>query len=395
VKRRIRFRVRWLGWLLLAVVPFVSPEPRSGLSLDSFADAPAPIMAHVEVEPGAAAPPAGPDEAPGALAGFVAFFTPRFVVRAEPELAEHAELLARQAETTLDDLQRLFGPAPGPVVEIRLVSRSRELARVAPPDSPPPSWATGLTYGDRNLILLALLSERTGRFVPLPAVLRHELAHLVVDRVVRGRPLPRWLDEGLALWAAGDDYAGRSEELLNAALRDKLLPLEALERGYPADEGLVPLAYAQSLDVVLYLADTYGRAPLRNLLREVGAGTPLREAVLDSFGTTIARLEEDWRDGIRVWYRWVPALVSGGTLWGIISLMLAYAYLRQRKRRKELYAQWDREEEAAEHAAVPTPWPDRDPKPHGGIRLAPPSSGTGAKGGTQVVYHDGRYHTLH
>jgi hypothetical protein len=154
----------------------------------------------------------------------------------------------------------------------------------------------------------------------------------------------------------------------------------------------VPLAYAQSLDVVMYLADTYGRASLRNLLREVGAGKPFREAVLDSFGTTSARLEEEWRDGIRVWYRWVPALVSGGTLWGMISLMLAWAYLRQRRRRRELYAQWDREEEDAERAAGSPPWPDPDPKPHGGIRLAPPS---GTKGKTPVVYHDGRYHTLH
>ena len=388
-----RFRLRWLGLLLLAAVPFLSPARPPGLSLRTFADAPPPIVARVEA-PGSPRAQAVPSEAPGAMDGFVAVFSRRFLVRAEPALSEHADRVAREAERVFDLLQRDLGPAPGPTVEIRLVSNARELARVAPPDDPPPPWASGVTYGDRSLILLSLVSSRSGLFVPLPAVLRHELAHLVTDRVVQGRPLPRWLDEGIALWSAGDDVRGRSEELLNAALRDKLLPLERLERGYPADEELVPLAYAQSLDVVSYLVDEYGRPALRNLLREVGAGKPFREAVLDSFGTTVSRIEEDWRHGIRVWYRWIPALVSGTTIWGLISVVLAWAYLRQRQRRKELYAQWDREEDAAEREKVAgkPPWPDRDPKPYGGIRLGPPN---GQQPKAPVVYHDGRYHTLH
>jgi hypothetical protein len=279
-------------------------------------------------------------------------------------------------------------------VEIRLVSNAREMARVAPPGRTPPSWATGITYADRDLILLSLLSPRSGRFVPLAAVLRHELAHLVVHRIVGERPIPRWFDEGIALWAAADDYAGRSEELLEAALRDRLIPLGRLERGYPADPRLVPLAYAQSLDVVSYVAEKYGRAAIPAILREVGDGRPFREAVLDTLGTTVDRLESDWRHGIRVWYRWIPALVSGTTLWGLISILLAWAYLRQRRRRKELYARWDREQEAAERQAVEAsgaPAGDEAP-PLDGLPKVPPA-GQQAKG--PVVFHDGRYHTLH
>lgn len=395
--KRIRFRFRWLGLLLLAVVPFVSPSTKPGLTLDTFADAPAPIVARLESPAGVEAAPDSPSVAPGALDGFGTVATQRFVLRHGPGLAEHARGLAAKAERDLDDLQQLLGPAPGPVVEIRIVGNARDMHRVAPPAQPPPGWATGVTYGDRDLILLSALSPRNGRFVPLPAVMRHELAHLVTHRVTRGRPIPRWLDEGIALWAAGDDYAGRSEELLDAALRDKLLPLERIERGYPADPELVPLAYAQSLDVVLYLTDTYGRAPLRRLLQEIGEGTAFREAVLDSYGTTVARLEDDWRQGIRVWYRWVPALVSGTTLWAAISFLLAWAYLKQRKQRKDLYARWDREEEVAEQVAEQATrprsrWPDPDPKPFGGIRVRPPGD---AKGKAPLVFHDGRYHTLH
>ncbi|MBI5485991.1 MAG: hypothetical protein HY905_01525 [Deltaproteobacteria bacterium] len=393
MKRAVRFRLRWLGWLLLAAVPFLSPSPSPRLPLGTFADEPAPIVARLATPAATTTGAGSPGAAPGALDGLGSLSTPRFVLRFGRGLDEQARVLAAKAEKDLDDLQRLLGPAPGPTVELRLVANAREMARVSPPDDPPPSWATGVTYGGRSLILLSALSPRSGRFVPLPAVMRHELAHLVTDRIVKGHPLPRWLDEGIALWAAGDDYAGRSEELLDAALRDKLLPLERISRGYPADPDLVPLAYAQSVDIVMYLTDTYGRAPLRRLLREVGEGKGFREAVLDTYGTSVARLEDDWREGIRVWYRWVPALVSGTTLWALISFLLAWAYLKQRQRRRELYARWDREEEAAERAARPAPrWPDPDPKPHGGIRL--PLSAE-PKGKAPLVFHDGRYHTLH
>jgi hypothetical protein len=399
VRTRGRFRWRWLGLVLLALLPFLSPEERADVALATFADEAPPIVARVApVAPSAGAP--GPSFRPGALDGFVVVRTERFVVRAEPELTEYASRLAVEAERGFDILQRELGPAAGPRVELRVVSNAGELAAVSPPDSPPPGWATGVTYADHDLIVLSLTSPRNGRFIPLFAVLRHELAHLVVDRITGSRALPRWFDEGIALWAAGDDYAGRQEELVNAAMRDQLLPLESIERGYPSDPEQVPLAYAQSLDVVSYLVDRHGRAALRQALREVGEGKPFRQAFLDSFGTTTARLEEQWRQDIRVWYRWLPALVSGTTLWALISFLLAWAYLRQRRRRAALYAEWDREEAAAERAASATEaktWPDPDPKPWGGIRLtpgqAPPGKSEPGKG--PVVYHDGRYHTLH
>ncbi|MBN1772114.1 MAG: hypothetical protein JXB32_12670 [Deltaproteobacteria bacterium] len=400
LRTRGRFRWRWLGAALLVLLPFLSPEERGDVALATFVDEPAPIVARVvpvETTPGAPAP----SFSPGALDGFLVVRTERFVVRAEPELTAYAGRLALEAERGFDVLQRLLGPAPGPSVELRVVSNARELAAVAPPGSPPPGWATAVMYGDHDLIVLSLTSPRSGRFIPLFAVLRHELAHLVVDRITGGRPIPRWFDEGIALWAAGDDYAGRQEELVNAAMRDHLLPLESIERGYPSDPEQVPLAYAQSLDVVSYLVDRHGRAALRQALREVGEGTPFRQAFLNAFGTTVARLEEQWRQDIRVWYRWLPALVSGTTLWALISFLLAWAYLRQRRRRQALYAEWDREEVAAERAAAPAEpkvWPDPDPKPWGGIR---PTHGQGPPGGKPeagkgpIVYHDGRYHTLH
>ncbi len=399
VKTRGRFRWRWLGTALLALLPLLSPEERADVALSTFVDESPPIVVRVAPE----SPPAtaaGPSSRPGALDGFVVVRTERFVVRAEPELTEYAGRLAVEAERGIDILQQQLGPAPGATVELRVVSNARELAAVAPPDSPPPGWATGVTYADHDLIVLSLTSPRTGRFIPLFAVLRHELAHLVVDRITGSRSIPRWFDEGIALWAAGDDYAGRQEELVNAAMRDQLLPLQAIERGYPSDPEQVPLAYAQSLDVVSYLVDRHGRAALRQVLREVGEGKPFRQAFLDSFGTTVARLEEQWRQDIRVWYRWLPALVSGTTLWALISFLLAWAYLRQRRRRQALYAEWDREEAAAERAAAPaesTAWPDAKPKPWGGIRLPPgqaPSGKSEADKG-RIVYHDGRYHTLH
>ncbi len=381
-----RFRLRYLGWPAAAALLVAPHVPRDRLPIDSFAESP-----HVQ-----AVAPEGEAQTraaarPDVLAGFSTVTSRRFVFRSEPELTEYARRLAVLAERALDGAERRLGAPPGPPIEVRLVSSPGEMAAVAPAGAAPPPWASAVAYGDRDLVLLSLTGPATRRFVPIHAVLRHEIAHVVVHRITGGNALPAWFSEGIALWEAGDDYAGRSEELLSAAMRGKLIPLDRIGRGFPQDPALIRLAYAQGLDVVSHLVREHGLGSLRAVLHEVGRGRSFDRAAEDVWGMGLAAIETGWRDGIRVWYRWLPALLGGATLWTLISAMLVLAYLRQRRRRQALYAEWDREQEAAEKAAQPSGRESGPAKPWGGIRLPPDRQPRSPA----VVYRDGRYHTLH
>jgi hypothetical protein len=66
-----------------------------------------------------------------------------------------------------------------------------------------PPWAAAATQGNRiELQPLSILKQRGVLFTTL----RHELAHIMIDSVSNKRT-PRWLEEGFALYLAGEGQA--------------------------------------------------------------------------------------------------------------------------------------------------------------------------------------------
>ena len=66
-----------------------------------------------------------------------------------------------------------------------------------------PWWAAAATQGNRiELQPVAILKQRGVLFTTL----RHELAHIMIDSVSNKRA-PRWLEEGFALYLAGEGQA--------------------------------------------------------------------------------------------------------------------------------------------------------------------------------------------
>jgi len=85
-------------------------------------------------------------------------------------------------------------------------------------------WATGVATRDRIDLQPLSLLERRGELTP---TLRHELAHVAIERLATTPP-PRWLAEGLAL-----HFAGQGPRLLSSLPRRSIPPLslDQLEAG--------------------------------------------------------------------------------------------------------------------------------------------------------------------
>ena len=60
-------------------------------------------------------------------------------------------------------------------------------------------WTAGFAIGNDGLIVL--FPARSPRYPhdTLEDVLRHEVAHVLIDRAARGQRVPRWFHEGLAI----------------------------------------------------------------------------------------------------------------------------------------------------------------------------------------------------
>ena len=77
-------------------------------------------------------------------------------------------------------------------------------------------------------------------------------------------------NEGLAMYESGEGRWTRWQTLSLAAFGDRLLPLSELDKAFPRDSSGVGLAYAESADVIRFLARDDGSRALR-LARPAGS----------------------------------------------------------------------------------------------------------------------------
>src|SRR5262245_39081029 len=114
----------------------------------------------------------------------------------------------------------------------------------------------------------------------------HELAHAVIDGIVR-RPVPTWLNEGLAQYFDGSDARGASNRMKAAG---RFIPLKNLEHGFgqmgAAD---ARIAYDESLLAVEVMAARPGFGWTR-LMSRLAGGQSFAEAI-PNFGFSYGDLE--------------------------------------------------------------------------------------------------------
>jgi SpoIID/LytB domain protein len=164
---------------------------------------------------------------------------------------------ANQVLTTLDSARADFlrranaasvSVVDLPTLEIRLNDSTGDFtARTGQP-----WWAAAATRGNRIEFQPVALLKRRGVLV---TTLRHELAHVVIDKVSASRA-PRWLEEGFAIYLAGEGstisrYAAKSR-LETEQLEEKL------ER--PSSQQEMRALYAQAYADVFYLVRNSGEA---------------------------------------------------------------------------------------------------------------------------------------
>jgi hypothetical protein len=211
---------------------------------------------------------------------------------ADRSFAEDLEMHTRAA---LDEIGGLIGSMPDRRIEI-VAYQSQEDLRPALIDR-------GGTYESR----LATLGARVGpdilvldagtRSEDLFEVLEHELSHIVMHLHLSEDYVdaPLWLDEGLAMFVEGE-LADDEQQILDEAIEyDELMSLRSLT-SFPGQADLVPLAYAQSRDIVAFLLATYGEDKFRDLIDTIGEArvTP-DEALQQVYGADQLELYQVYR----------------------------------------------------------------------------------------------------
>ena len=131
------------------------------------------------------------------------------------------------------------------------------------------------------------------------SVLWHEFCHVVTLNMTRNR-MPRWLSEGISVYEERRADL-RWGEKINPQYRqfiveDKMKPIADLSSAFMAPpSGLhLQFAYYQSSLVVEFLIERFGLEKLQAVLRDLGEGTPINDALV-AHTAPMKELEKDFK----------------------------------------------------------------------------------------------------
>lgn len=158
----------------------------------------------------------------------------------------------------------------------------------------------GQGYDERVTTLGVAVDEDTllllGTHRDAEPTLAHELSHIVVGLATDNpyADLPRWLDEGLAMYAEGALPPDNAAALERAIRRDELLSVRSMS-SYTGQADLVDLYYGEAYSIVDYLLQTYGREKMTELLEVFAQGARQEDALLQVYGFGLDELDTRWR----------------------------------------------------------------------------------------------------
>jgi hypothetical protein len=261
-------------------------------------------------------------------------------VHAEPEDDGVALYLARYSATAIPRIAKNMGIPVGGPMQIYIANTQETFQAMQP--NVPPDWADGTAWPSRGWIFLRSPRIRSGTANKLTQVLEHEIVHILLGRSFAHRPVPRWLQEGVAQFIAGE-YNQQSIEQLGSFAEP--LSLQELAAGFPSDPFQARMAYAQSADVVAFLYRTNGPQALQTLIYEMSHGTDFDLALYKATGLFPKEFDIAWRGRTYSIPLWIQNFSADTTLLACTGLLLLLGALKKRKDYLKIRPDWEIEEQ--------------------------------------------------
>ena len=195
-----------------------------------------------------------------------------------------------------------------------------------------PEWGAGIADPVAGVVVLPAYDWEKTPPHTVYRTLRHELAHVALQRHLGPARTPRWFTEGYAQWSAGEWSWDAAWNLRIAFIGDAAPPLDSLTLDWPGREIDARVAYLLSASAVAYLVDLSGVRGLRIFLDRWRASSSFDDAFRSTYGLTPSQFEEDWRRHVKRAYGWTVILGHSAVFWAIAGIILVVLVLIRRRR---------------------------------------------------------------
>lgn len=203
-------------------------------------------------------------------------------------------------------------------------------------------WVAGFADYERRVVGVRA-DQVEGGVGSIRPVLRHELAHLALSRVTRGRA-PRWVQEGYAQLASGSWDSGQAWRLRFFFLRAGGGTLDRLTVRFPRERQPARMAYLLSYTAVQELYRRGGEYGLGRFFEELGRGASVDRALRDVYGVTLIQFEEQWRESVSDRYGWLYLISRATFFWTLVAVAVLVVWWIRRRRNRERMEELRREE---------------------------------------------------
>lgn len=207
---------------------------------------------------------------------------------------DFGQALFDRADEALDTLETDIGIALKEPIKIFIYSGHQDLLNALSVTAQ--EWTGGVAYTEFGVVVIGI---HPGQLDWGLNAMTHEMTHLVIHQATDNpfTGLPRWLDEGIAVYNENRDELDDDFKPLfeRAVANDDLMTLRTLSSPFPADPVEANLAYGQSGAVVKFIVDTYGSEAMARLLEIFSEGAIADEALEEALGINTDALDNEFR----------------------------------------------------------------------------------------------------
>ncbi len=179
---------------------------------------------------------------------------------------------------------------------------------------------------------------------PLVELVKHEYAHLALANRVNGQWVPRWIDEGVAMYTSAEWGWTDNLAMSRSMIFRSDIALHEIEGLNGFGEGKAQTAYAESYLAVKYLLDRYGIGPFNIMLDQFHRRATVDRALTEAIGATYMEFEEEFHNFLTGRYNLVSIFTDTYFLWIFLALVVFIGFVLKTIRRHKYYKKWDDEE---------------------------------------------------
>jgi hypothetical protein len=256
--------------------------------------------------------------------------TTNFTISYEPQDTKIAKEVLEFAEEEFPRILKDMGVAQGviPRIEIKLVSSISEIQKI----NGFPDWGIGCAIPSKYTILL-----KSPRIVKYPVDLRtlvaHEISHIVLGNLSQVK-IPRWFDEGIAMYESYEWRIGESMWLSWANFTHSILPLSSIALNFPEESQKAKLAYVESFSTIAFIINQFGEESLKEIIGALKEANSFDEALRRVLGLNRTDFADEWKEWVEHKYTGFNVFFNMFFPGGLLLFIFFLAIFLKRKRIK-------------------------------------------------------------